>query len=243
MLIEYGNTATLYNWHLDERQATGYSRIYYAYSGEVEYESGGQKTRFRPGYLYILPSTQPYTARRATREDFVCTYMHISFFEAHVTRLITVRPEEGSCLFYYLKTVRHCISEGKTELLELLADAFDQFLKGDPAYVRASEMQNTVQQYIREHISEEVKIEDLSRLFSYHPNYFIRIFRQETGYTPHQFLLQQRMQYAVALLTRGLGNQEICDACGYTDSSTFTRAFRKYYGVAPQKYRKGFRKP
>ena len=51
------------------------------------------------------------------------------------------------------------------------------------------------------------------------------------------------VQYAVTQLNKGLSNEEVCYACGYTDSSTFTRAFRKYYGVALQKYRKGFRKP
>ncbi len=51
------------------------------------------------------------------------------------------------------------------------------------------------------------------------------------------------MQYALTQLNMGFPNDAVCYDCGYTDSSTFTRAFRKYYGVAPQKYRKGFRKP
>ena len=106
-----------------------------------------------------------------------------------------------------------------------------------------SQMLTQVQQYIADHISEEMTIEQLSLLFNYHPNYFIRLFRRETGYTPYQYIIQQRMQYAVTQLNVGMPNDAVCYACGYTDSSTFTRAFRKYYGVAPQKYRKGFRKP
>ena len=120
---------------------------------------------------------------------------------------------------------------------------FSFFFRGNEFFVQNSTLLTQVQKHIVRHISEDLSIETLSRLFNYHPNYFIRLFRRETGYTPYQYIVQQRMQFAVTQLNKGLPNEEVCYACGYTDSSTFTRAFRRYYGVAPQKYRKGFRKP
>ncbi len=243
MLIEYGITKVSPEWELNETVPTGYSRIYYVVSGNLTYESAEGKRAMVPGRLYALPSTAPYHIERDPGTDFICTYLHVVFSRYRVNGLIELTVEENSCLNALIFTVQKAIRERRIELVEQLAESFSFFLRGNEYFNQNSEMLTRVQQYVLRHISEELTIERLSRLFNYHPNYFIRLFRSETGYTPYQYIVQQRMQYAVTQLNLGLPNDEVCYACGYTDSSTFTRAFRKYYGVAPQKYRKGFRKP
>ncbi len=243
MLIEYGNTTVAPNWELNEEAPAGYSRIYYIIGGDLTYESGGERRAMKPGRLYALPSTERYRVWRDPAVDFTCTYLHMVFSQYRINGLIELEVPENSCLEALILTVRRAIGEKRIELLEGLAESFAFFLKGNECFIQNSEMLTRVQRYILSHISEELTIEQLSLLFNYHPNYFIRLFRRETGHTPYQYIIQQRMQYAVTQLNQGLPNDEVCYACGYTDSSTFTRAFRKYYGVAPQKYRKGFRKP
>ena len=243
MLIEYGNTIVKDTWELNEEVPTGYSRIYYVLEGDVTYESVDDRQALKPGFLYALPSTVPYHVWRNKNVNFACTYLHVDFSKYRVRSLIELPVEEDGCLSRFIAAVSAAIREERIELLEQLAEAFSFFLKSSDGFVQNSQMLTRVQQHIVRHISEDLTIERLSQLFSYHPNYFIRLFRRETGYTPYQYILQQRMQYAVTQLNKGLPNEEVCYACGYTDSSTFTRAFRKYYGVTPQKYRKGFRKP
>ena len=243
MLIEYGNKTVSPKWELNEEAPAGYSRIYYILSGDLTYESAEERRVMKPGCLYALPSTEQYRVRRNRAVDFTCTYLHMVFSQYRVNGLIELEVANNSCLNEMILTVQKAISEKRIELLEQLAESFAFFLKGNEHFIQNSQMLTQVQQYIVSHISEELTIEQLSLLFNYHPNYFIRLFRRETGYTPYQYIIQQRMQYAVTQLNMGLPNDAVCYACGYTDSSTFTRAFRKYYGVAPQKYRKGFRKP
>ena len=243
MLIEYGNTVVKPSWELTEEMPTGYSRIYYVLQGDLTYESADLRQVLKPGFLYALPSTVPYHVWRNPAVDFACTYLHVDFSKYRVNSLIELPVAEGSCLSDFISTVSAAIREERIGLLEQLAESFSFFLRDSESFVQNSEMLTRVQRHIVRHISEDLTIERLSSLFSYHPNYFIRLFRRETGYTPYQYIVQQRMQYAVTQLNKGLPNEEVCYACGYTDSSTFTRAFRKYYGVAPQKYRKGFRKP
>ena len=243
MLIEYGNTVVKPSWELIEDVPTGFSRIYYVLEGDLTYEAADVRCPLRPGFLYALPSTVPYHVWRNREKDFACTYLHVDFSKYRVNGLIELAVEENSCLRDFISAVAKAISEKRIGLLEQLAEDFSFFLQDNESFVQNSQMLTRVQQHILRHISEELTIEGLSRLFNYHPNYFIRLFRRETGYTPYQYIMQQRMQYAVTQLNKGLPNEEVCYACGYTDSSTFTRAFRKYYGVAPQKYRKGFRKP
>ena len=243
MLIEYGNTVVKETWELNEAVPTGYSRIYYVLEGDVTYEAADGRQPLKPGYLYALPSTIPYHVWRNKAKEFACTYLHVDFSRYRVSSLIELPVEGDSCLSSFIATVSAAIREERIELLEQLAEAFSFFLKHCDGFIQNSQMLTQVQKHIVRHISDDLTIEGLSSLFNYHPNYFIRLFRRETGYTPYQYIVQQRMQYAVTQLNKGLPNEEVCYACGYTDSSTFTRAFRKYYGVAPQKYRKGFRKP
>ncbi len=243
MLIEYGNTVVNPTWELNEEAPTGYSRVYYVMEGNATYETADVRRSLNPGFLYVLPSTAPYHVWRDKTKKFACTYLHVDFSKYRVSSLIELPVEEDSCLRSFIAAVSAAIREERIELLEQLAEAFSCFLKNSDGFIQNSQMLNQVQKHIIRHISEDLTIERLSQLFSYHPNYFIRLFRRETGYTPYQYIVQQRMQYAVTQLNKGLPNEEVCYACGYTDSSTFTRAFRKYYGVAPQKYRKGFRKP
>lgn len=242
MLIEYGNTVVVPNWELHEPKPTGFSRIYYVKSGDVTFEAEGVQIKLRPGYLYALPSTVPYNVWRNRRYDFACTYLHIDFFQAHVTGLIELDVKENTCLWHYMQAMIHAIDEKRPDLLEDMANSMGTFFRHSRHFRFATDMLNIVQSYIMNNIASPISIDELARLFSYHPNYFIRLFRQESGFTPHQFILRLRMQYAVVQLRKGLSNQEVCYSCGFTDSSTFTRAFRNFYGVTPQKYMQGYRR-
>jgi AraC family transcriptional regulator len=67
--------------------------------------------------------------------------------------------------------------------------------------------------------------------------YFIRLFKQSTGLTPYQYVLQQRIERAKQLLRQG--NRAIADValeCGFTSQSNFTRAFRRATGMTPKAY-------
>lgn len=242
MLLEYGNTVVLPDWELQEKTPVGYSRIYYIISGEVTYADAESSCRLLPGRLYALPSTRPYHVWRNPSMDFCCTYLHMVFPQAHVNGLIEMLPAQD-CLHAYIRTIQLAIAEKRVELLEAMSDVLSAFLKQDPRFVQSSPMVNAVRQFVFSHISEEISVEELSGLQGYHPNYFIKVFSRETGMTPHQYVIQCRMQYAVDLLNRGQSNQAVGEACNYSDTSTFTRAFHKYYGVTPRKYRQGLRRP
>ena len=67
----------------------------------------------------------------------------------------------------------------------------------------------------------------------------VRQFKAVFGCTPHQYLIDVRLQYAVDLLTTtSLSIADITMACGLEDSSAFCRLFRKRYHSTPQSYRR-----
>ncbi|MFD2329066.1 AraC family transcriptional regulator [Cohnella sp. GCM10020058] len=71
--------------------------------------------------------------------------------------------------------------------------------------------------------------------------HFHRLFKEQTGCTPHEYFTKLRIEKgAMLLLSTDLLVQEVAYACGYEDSRYFSRLFRKFEGFSPNQYRRIF---
>lgn len=66
---------------------------------------------------------------------------------------------------------------------------------------------------------------------------FRKIFKEETGLSPLQYLLDTKFHYAQRLLTEGMSVKETAAAVGYADPYIFSRQFKKYIGNSPSYYK------
>jgi transcriptional regulator GlxA family with amidase domain len=70
---------------------------------------------------------------------------------------------------------------------------------------------------------------------------FARRFRDETGTTPHAWLLARRVALAEELLETGnLGVEEVARRCGFGSATMLRHHFTKLRGTAPTRYRRTF---
>lgn len=100
---------------------------------------------------------------------------------------------------------------------------------------------NRILAYIDDHF-QNVTLKDLSENFSYHPNYISGLLHKETGKTFSEILLEKRMEHALVLMKgTDLSNEEIADILGYTSTTNYYKAFRKYYKVSPREYARIYR--
>jgi AraC family transcriptional regulator len=92
-------------------------------------------------------------------------------------------------------------------------------------------------EYIRANIDRDLSLEKLAELVQMSTFYFARLFKQSTGYTPHQYIIRCRIDRAEHLLRQGdLSIVEICQQVGFQSQSHFTQLFRKHNGITPKKY-------
>ena len=71
------------------------------------------------------------------------------------------------------------------------------------------------------------------------PTYFRRLFKEEFGVPPKQYIIEKRMSYAAELImTDYYSLQEVASLCGYSDYKHFSAEFKKTHGVSPSKYSK-----
>lgn len=92
--------------------------------------------------------------------------------------------------------------------------------------------------YLNEHFTENISVEQLANRAGFSQYHFIRIFKKETGFTPHEYLINIRMNTAKYLLknTR-LTIKDICFNTGFSCESVFCNAFKKYVQLTPAQYR------
>ena len=92
--------------------------------------------------------------------------------------------------------------------------------------------------YIAEHHGRELSLDELAAEAAMSTFHFAREFKRATGTTPHQHLLQFRVERAKALLSEGLlPLAEVGLRTGFSHQSHFTRLFRRFTGTTPQTYR------
>lgn len=95
-----------------------------------------------------------------------------------------------------------------------------------------------VTDYMREHLDEDLGIQELADLIQLSRFHFCTAFRDATGYTPHQRLVQLRMQRARELLhDPRLRITDVALAVGYQTPSSFSLAFRNAVGLSPTAFR------
>ncbi|MBU9711429.1 helix-turn-helix domain-containing protein [Evansella tamaricis] len=83
-----------------------------------------------------------------------------------------------------------------------------------------------------------ISLESVARSVNRNPSYLSHLFRQKTGHTYRQSLLDIRLKEGKRLLTEtSLPIQEIASLCGFEESTYFSRCFHRNLGMSPRKYR------
>jgi len=99
--------------------------------------------------------------------------------------------------------------------------------------------QKRLMEFIEEHLAEEISLTALAELSGLSLYHFARAFTQSFGLPPHRYHMARRMDCARNLLRKlTLSVTEIGIQTGFRETSSFTRAFRRFTGLTPTEYRR-----
>lgn len=97
-----------------------------------------------------------------------------------------------------------------------------------------------IEAHVREHLASRIRVEDLAGLASMSVDHFVRAFHVATGVTPHQYVLERRLDRACELLRADTARIEvIARACGFAGGAHFSMVFHQHRGLTPTAYRRG----
>lgn len=93
-------------------------------------------------------------------------------------------------------------------------------------------------QYVQAHWTDNIDMAVVANELNVSYPYFSKLFREQTGQTFSDYIQEIRMHEACRMLLQGERINDISAKLGYQNANNFTRAFRKSFGVSPQRFRK-----
>lgn len=102
--------------------------------------------------------------------------------------------------------------------------------------IHVSPLVQQVSSYLDAHIDEAISLDAVAQAAFLSKYYLERKFKEETGASIYQMLLQKRMIRARNLMREGFPLMQVAMRCGFADYSGFYKAFRSAYGVSPREY-------
>lgn len=174
-------------------------------------------------------TSRNYYAEIVSESGFVCSVRDPISFEKDLNRLFLMissgkAVSDALCSYYIIKVLTDLIINNEQ-------------LKSVEKEQTASVIEEIVT-YINNNIHAQLSLNDLSGRAGLSPFYFTRLFKKETGYTPHEYIILSRINVAKFYLKSSTSSiKDICFSSGFSSESSFCSTFRKVCGMTPSEYR------
>jgi AraC family transcriptional regulator len=183
-------------------------------------------------YFYFDPAKMPFLSGTGAMDFAPRLYFEDAALWETVLKLTTLVESAGADNESYLEA-----------LVVVLAHEIARLKSGAPlsrAPIRgglAAWQQRVAVAYIEEHLSEQISLATLAQLVRLSPYYFCRAFKQSFGVPPHRYHTSRRIEHAKALLGEPAPSvTDIGLTVGFSETSSFSAAFRKATGFTPTGY-------
>lgn len=118
-----------------------------------------------------------------------------------------------------------------------LKDAFEAYSLVEKEARGETAVIPQVIRYLTEHFREPLRLDDLAARFFISKSYLNRHFKAYTNATVYAYLMALRVTHARRMLREGATAAEAGRECGFSDYSTFYKAFKAQTGITPQEFK------
>ncbi len=221
----------------------------------VEFTQMGRNTQCSPGQFLLEHSDEPYEFSHAEHNDMWVLKLPDAALKARVgntdrfcAQHFDTTAGMGKLFSDYLQLItKHCDTGQSPEALSLmgmqLVELLGLTLKEAPSVlqsslsvVRAAHLAR-IEAYVRRHLADDrLDPESIASENSISLRYLHDLFK-DTGQTVAQWVRDLRLQTAYEQLTRACTAQSIAQiayACGFSDQTQFSHAFKRRYGASPR---------
>lgn len=235
----------------NQRRSFDSFELFYVEDGSVELKNHARTLTAAAGQFVLLDCYSPHSYY--SKDGWACYWLH---FDGQVARAFYRRIIEiwNSFLFdldQYSPAFQHLMNiyelfrrsrpvdeAGVSSQITSILNAILSSAPGVRENLPVREAVTSAVAFINERFRYPISLQDLADHAAISPYYFTRVFRHETGVTPHQYLINTRIANAKFLLrTTEDSVKDIAIQTGWGSESTFCTAFRKNAGVTPTEYR------
>ncbi|MBE7052674.1 MAG: helix-turn-helix domain-containing protein [Ruminococcaceae bacterium] len=244
--------STLSKWETIKQHWHDYYEIEFIYEGEGIININGKDFPFKDGTIHFVTPTDfhSYTFFKSTQikkihfSDFILNPCSVanSVFNSGI-KIMQIPSEQFKWInslfdkaIYEYETNSPYKQEYIMYAINLI---FMEFAKETNIKALPTNDINTPIHYICTHFREDLTLESVAKITGLSSNYFCSKFKKITGMTFKQFLTDQRLAYAVRLLSStNLSVTEIAMTSGFNSVSYFLKVFVGKYKMTPKEYKK-----
>jgi len=182
-----------------------------------------------PGKVFSGEHLRPFIERGATFKNRVSAEDKNAHVIAEIIRDIQIEYSEMN------EGYQSMIKADILRILTYLARHYE-LTEQDPLQKKNIKKLEPVLEYINEHYTEEISLEECAGILYMSPNYFSSFFKKVTGKSYVEYLIRMRLNKAEELLYTTDGNiSDIALECGFRNISNFYRLYKKYKGTVPKR--------
>lgn len=229
--------------------------VYHLLEGHVDYWVEGRILSMEPGDLLLI---NPMELHRPIIDHEKQTYERIVLW---INREYLQSLSPALCACFESSDHVHLIHQGASKVTVHLRDLVREYYSGETCSAFAaqgiflqfmsqlnrlaaksssqegralSRLVQTALQYITENIAGELSLEAIAGACYVSKYYLSHAFTKEVGVSVYRYILLRRLLLARQLLATGESASTVCRSCGFTDYTSFYRAFRSEYGISPK---------
>lgn len=165
---------------------------------------------------------------------------HVSYFKTPVI----ADPHVSSALLrahHFMESTQQDLLAAETVMMQVVAEVFlrygDDHREIQPVTRNLQAIKKSIE-YLRQNVSENISLDEISSMAELSPYYFLRQFKAVTGLPPHAYLMQCRVYLARRAVEQGCSLVEAALQAGFADQAHFSRSFKAIHGLSPNDYKK-----
>lgn len=209
---------------------------------------------------YSLIICKPGDVRYSVN-PFKCYYLYLSVEEGRIKEILDSLPPQMqafnakifldrffSLLKYPSSTANDAYAELRvvshiSEIVFRLAENRDFYEKQKFVNMNVSKAITEAKRFIMKNYNRNIQLKDVANHVFLSPNYFHKLFTQVTGVTPHQYIINQKINAAKKMLLESDTTiTDIVINCGFSSQSYFNAIFKREVKITPNDYRRSMNK-
>ena len=240
-----------------------FHKIVFCLNGSVMYAMEGHTFNLEPGDILIIPAHCIHRSAIRSKEEYerMILWINDDFLRSFGEIALTDIFDAASYGFFRPDPYhRNELTEILTNVEQAWGDSYQghslmaqtyllQFLIRLSGYlesrtvpqkedVRTDPRMTEILLYINDTLMDKIRVEDLAERFYISPSYLMQTFREYTGCSVHQYIIQKRLILASQQIRDGVPVLMAADNAGFGDYSSFLKAFRRAYGCSPRQIRR-----
>lgn len=241
----------------DRPDGAGQYHLMMCIDGHGYVEVNGQRAHLKENHLLIIPKDMPHTYWAADDDPWSTYWVHFlgddaDYYVDRIPRIGQPVPIEPSAQNEAVRLFRYCLdaldegyglptliyaAQSIQHILSLLLYRNQSLPMDQRAGPRRSNIESVLE-YMQNHLSENLRLQDFARKAGMSVSHFSERFRRQTGQSPMAYFIHLRMRLACRLLD--LSSKPVKTVAleiGYRDPYYFSRIFKKSMGISPDRYR------